>query len=436
MTRQSMQDSTYLALGIDVGTSGVRAALLDATAQPVGFSTAQMADNGTDPRDPAVWQRTFAAALAKLAPEARAQVGAISVDGTSGTVLPLDATGRALGTALLYNDSVAEPEIPTAIAEVAPRTSAAHGASSGLARAMHFAVRPKVRRIVHQADWIAGLLSGRPWISDESNALKTGYDPVSRHWPDWLGKLIEPDLLPEVKPTGAPTGLVTAEAAERYGLPQNATVIAGMTDGCASFLATGAGRPGDGVTALGTTLTLKLLSDRPIFDPDHGIYSHRLGTLWLAGGASNSGGGALAAHFTSEEIAELSARIDPDRDSELDYYPLPKVGERFPTADPGLAPRVTPRPQDDALFLQGLLEGIARIEAAGYRRLAELGAPPLTRLRSVGRGARNTYWSAIRQRIVIAEMTAEMTAADSEEAAVGVARLAVTHLANKRDTAL
>ena len=428
MTRRSMREPTSLALGIDVGTSGVRAVLLDATAQVVGFSTARMTDNGADLRDPAVWQRTFAAALSNLEPAARTKVGAISVDGTSGTVLPLDATGRALGKALLYNDSVADPEIPAAIAEVAPPTSAAHGASSGLARAMHLAARPGVQRIVHQADWIAGLLSGRPWVSDESNALKTGYDPVSRRWPDWLGSLISPDLLPEVRPTGQPTGLVTAEAAEQYGLPQEAALIAGMTDGCASFLATGADRPGDGVTALGTTLTLKLLSDRPVFDPNCGIYSHRLGSLWLAGGASNSGGGALAVHFTAEEIAALSARIDPDRESALDYYPLPKVGERFPTADPDLAPRILPRPEDDRLFLQGLLEGIARIEAAGYRRLAELGAPSLARLRSVGRGASNTCWSAIRRRIV----TTEMTGAESEEAAAGVARLALDHLANRR----
>ena len=67
-------------------------------------------------------------------------------------------------------------------------------------------------------------------------------------------------------------------------------VHAGTTDGCASFLATGARRAGEAVTALGSTLVIKLLSDKPIFAPDYGIYSHRIGETWLLGGASNTGG--------------------------------------------------------------------------------------------------------------------------------------------------
>src|SRR3546814_10233253 len=59
-----------------------------------------------------------------------------------------------------------------------------------------------------------------------------------------------------------------------------------------------------------------------------------------------------------------------------------------------LQPRVSPRPDDPALFLQGLLEGVAAVEALGYRRLAELGAPPARRVISVGGGASNAAWSA------------------------------------------
>ncbi len=411
-----------LALGIDVGTSGVRAVLLAPDGQTVGTTSAPIPESGR--RDPARWTAALEATLADLPAEAKARVAAVCVDATSGTVLALDADARPLGDALLYNDAVDEPALVQAIAATAPRESAAHGASSGLARALVLARRPGVRHLVHQADWIAGHLSGRPWISDESNALKTGYDPIARRWPDWLRGLLDLALLPEVVPCGAPTGGVMAAAAARYGLPARAAVVAGMTDGCASFLATGADRPGDGVTALGTTLTLKLLSDRPVFAPEYGVYSHRIGDLWLAGGASNSGGGALAAFFSPQEIERLSEAIDPEAPSGLDYYPLPRPGERFPHADPQMAPRLTPRPPEDRLFLQGMLEGIARIEALGYRRLAELGAPPLQRRRSVGGGARNRAWSAIRQRIV----GGEPAPSASEAAAAGAARLALAHL--------
>ena len=101
-----------------------------------------------------------------------------------------------------------------------------------------------------------------------------------------------------------------------------------------------------------------------------------------------------------------------------DYYPLPGPGERFPFADPYLPPRETPRPADDARFLQGLLEGIARIEALGYQRLAGLGGPALVSIRTVGGGARNAAWTAIRRRA----LGVELLPAKSEEAAVGAAK--------------
>lgn len=414
-----------LALGIDVGTSGVRAALLSETGAVCALAAARMDEIGADLRAPQVWEGTLALALSRLDPALKAEIGALSVDATSGTVVALDARHTPLGTALLYNDAVDDPAIPEAIAALAPRQSAAHGASSGLARALALSRRPGCALVLHQADWIASRLGAPVGVSDESNALKTGYDPVARAWPEWIAALPLSDVaLPEVVPAGQPTGQVSADAAARHALPEGAVIVAGMTDGCASFLATGAAHPGEGVSALGTTLTLKLLSDKPLFAPEYGLYSHRIGDLWLAGGASNSGGAALAVHFAPEVIADLCRNIDPTTDSGLDYYPLPRPGERFPVNDPALPPRLEPRPAEEALFLKGLLEGIARIEALGYARLAELGAPALTRLRSVGGGAQNTVWTALRARLI----QAEMVEAASTEAAVGVARAARAHL--------
>ena len=122
-------------------------------------------------------------------------------------------------------------------------------------------------------------------------------------------------------------------------------IAAGTTDGCASFLATGANSIGDGVTALGTSPTLKLLSYKPIFAPRFGVYTHRLLDMWLAGGGANSGGAALLAHFPPDEIETLRTLIDPETDTGLDYYPLTRKGEQFPIADPEYPPRMTPRPE-------------------------------------------------------------------------------------------
>lgn len=90
---------------------------------------------------------------------------------------------------------------------------------------------------------------------------------------------------------------------------------------------------------MGSTLAIKLLSTTRIEDARFGVYSHRLDDKWLVGGASNTGGAVLRQIFTDEQLEKLSVQIDPMEASPLDYYPLQSVGERFPVADPNMAPR-------------------------------------------------------------------------------------------------
>ncbi|MEM6322918.1 MAG: FGGY-family carbohydrate kinase [Pseudomonadota bacterium] len=411
-----------LFLGLDIGTSGARAVIIDRAGVQMAEAKAAMADFGADPKAPATWwgaaDHALRASLAQVAPE---DVVALAVDGTSGSVLAVDADEAPLGPTRMYNDPCTDAAILSAIDAAAPAGSPARGASSALARALELAAEPGTHAIRHQADWIAWHLSGRA-VSDANNALKTGYDGTAARWPDWIAYAgLDPAMLPPVLAPGAIVGPVTAPAARDFGLSPETLVVAGTTDGCASFIATGADQPGDGVTALGTTMTIKLLSDRPIFAPEYGIYSHRILGHWLAGGASNTGGNVLLRFFDADALATLSQRIDAETKSGLDYYPLAKPGERFPINDPGLAPRLAPRPDDDAAFLHGLFEGIAGIEALAYQRLAELGAPRLGSLRSVGGGAQNPVWTRLRER----RLGVPMRSARSTEAAYGSARLAM-----------
>jgi sugar (pentulose or hexulose) kinase len=412
-----------MAIGIDIGTSGVRAVAMDAAGRIAATAAARLADITDDHRDPQAWriafERTLDALLAAVDPAA---VGCLCVDGTSGTVLAVDASGWPMAEPLMYHDPVRDADVLTLIARLAPRESAAHGATSGLAKALVFARLPGVAHVMHQADWIASQLSGRLDLTDENNALKTGYDPLRREWPEWVAATgIKPGLLPQVLPAGARMGSVSKTAAKRFGLTETATVMAGTTDGCASFLATGASRPGEGVTALGSTLTVKVLSREPLFAPEFGLYSHRLGDMWLAGGASNTGGNVLRHFFDEARLAELTELIDPATDLGLDFYPLLQAGERFPINDPDLAPRMEPRPGKDHHFLQALLEGMAGIEALAYQRLGVLGAPDLVSIRTVGGGARSAAWRAIRQR----KIGVPLLQARSDEAAAGTALLAL-----------
>ena len=413
--------SVDVVLGIDIGTSGIRIAATDSANGLKAMSQAAMAaplqEGGRARQDAAIWWNALARAFKGL-DLSGLNVRAIAIDGTSGTILPIDAAGNPLALASMYND-VCRTEDLARITPTAPRETAALGGTSPLARAME--IKGNAQRVIHQADWIMGRLSGRFDVTDENNALKSGYDPVAREWPRWIGEAgFDTALFPQVVPAGTRIGTITAEAAALFNLPQDTAIVAGTTDGCAAFLASGAADAGDGVTSLGTTLTLKLLSAKPVFAPDFGIYSHRIGEQWLAGGASNTGGAAIGAYFSKDDIARLTPLLEPDHSTGLDYYPLPKPGERFPVNDPAFAPRLEPRPTDDRVFFQGILESIARIEAEAYGKLAELGASKLASIRTAGGGAANAAWTKMRLRALGVPEKPSL----SEHAAVGTARLA------------
>jgi len=420
---------TGMFLGIDIGTSGVRACAVDARGDIQGMESTPLApprqDGNAIDQDPECWWHATAVTISKLGPSIDLEaVERICVDGTSGTLLLIDADGRPCTPGLMYNDARAAKEAGR-IASIAPKESGAHGASSALAKLLHLSSNPKpsnARLAVHQADWIAGRLAGEHGVSDENNALKLGYDPVTRTWPAWLEQLGVPrTMLPRVLVPGTPFAEIDSKIAAELGLSGSARIAAGTTDGVAAFIATRAGAPGDAVTSLGTTLVVKLLATQPIFAADQGVYSHRLGERWLAGGASNSGGGALLAHFSAADMERLTPQLRPEEPTGLGYYPLPKPGERFPIADPTLAARITPRPAEDHRFFQALLEGVASIEALAYQQLARLGAPPLRRVISIGGGAVNEAWTEIRRRA----LGVPVTTAGQTEASYGSARLAM-----------
>ncbi len=377
-------------------------------------------------QDAALWWRALEAVCARLGAQVPAEtIRALAVDATSGTLLLSDAQGLPRGRALMYNDARAVPQAER-IGRVAPAETAAHGASCSLAKLMWLLEhRPTqadgAHHALHQADWLVGRLTGCWGQSDANNCLKLGYDAVTERWPDWLDALQVPrGLLPEVRPPGTALAPLSAAARRALGLPADTRVVAGTTDSTAAILATGAAEPGEAVTSLGSTLVLKVLCERPVFAPAYGVYSQPLGHLWLVGGGSNAGGAVLRHYFSDAQMAQMGPLLDPSRPTGLDYYPLLRPGERFPVNDARLPPRVLPRPDDPIRFFQGLLEGIARIEADGYRRLAELGAPYPVAVRSVGGGAANAAWTQIRARL----LDTRMVPAAHSEAAYGAALLA------------
>ena len=408
-------------LGIDFGTSGARAIAIDENKNTVATTQSSFSSISSEELSQ-TWKNTLSTLIFDLPQEIRKLIKAIAINGTSSTVLLCDEAGQPVTAPLLYNDDRGKAVL-SKIKAIAPKNHVVTSATSSLAKLLWWqqqAYFTKARYLLHQADWLSWLLHGKLGVSDYHNALKLGYDVEHFCYPDWLQNNTYCILYPQVLTPGATVGKITQKNCDRFNLPTDCIVKAGTTDSIAAFLASGATQPGEAVTSLGSTLVLKLLSKTRITAADYGIYSHRLGNLWLAGGASNTGGAVLRQFFSDDELQDLSRQIDPKIKSPLNYYPLLKPGDRFPINDPNLIPQLSPRPISSVEFLQGLLAGISRIEANGYQKLQNLGADKLIRVYTAGGGAKNLIWQEIRQQY----LQVPVNQAKNAEAAYGTALLA------------
>ena len=417
-------------IGIDIGTSGCRAIAIsnqgDIIAQsqhPLKHSISLGNSNETlsEQNPHYLWSVVLTVLDEIMRSCTHADVKAISVDATSGSVMLASDIGEAISPILLYNDSRAV-EQSKLIASQANETTAAIGPTSGLAKLCYLEQYTTVKAphyLLHQADWVNLQLGADIAITDENNALKTGYDPLNRQWPDWLEELTDPNILPKVVSAGTNIGHLSDSLCQRFKLKTAPSLMAGTTDSIAALIATGCTKEGDAVTSLGSTLVIKLISKQPIFLAKQGLYSHRLGNKWLIGGASNTGGAVLKHYFTDRQLEQLSNKIKLG-ESTYDYYPLLTVGERFPIFDAKLQPKMTPRPSSDLKFLHSLLQSIANIELMAYQQLQDAGTSQPNSVRTVGGGAKNKVWRTLREQTLnIPIITPEHT-----EAAYGSALIA------------
>ena len=413
-------------LGIDIGTTGMRGCCINADGEEIASYQLPLRNkpalNGINEQDPLPWLTTLERVLSEISRQVQTlehdcRIAAISIDGTSSTLIACKQDGSPLSPALMYNDQQSQQQAQK-ISRFAPTESAVHSASSSLAKALNLLEQyPETKLFCHQADWLASHLTGSYGISDENNCLKLGYDSITQQWPAWLHKnnenaIIPKDKLPKVVAPGTRLASVKLDIIQKLGLAENCLVIAGTTDSNAAVLATGANQLGDAVTSLGSTLVVKIFSHQPLFSPEYGIYSHRLNNHWLVGGASNSGGSVLLQQFTQTQLDNMTPHLNSNQLIGLNYYPLPTAGERFPINDINKQSEIVPRPENDIVFFQALLEGIANIEADAYKKLTSLGATAPRRIFTAGGGSQNTAWTKIRQQITnIPVVTAKQTQA-------------------------
>lgn len=406
-----VSDSSEVYIGVDIGTQGVRVMAIDDRGDLVAQDHLPLTVDQSPPRqhDPEDWWSAVLLLLgsvdASLKRSARSlRPVSISVAGTSGTIIPLDDHYRPICGALMYSDTRAFTENER-VRDLAPELGCS--ISWAIPKMMwlqnhHPHLVEHIRAWCHVTDFIIGRLTGQWQMTDETSALKSGYDPVAKAWSSvlWERLGIVRDALPNVVPSGSPIGPVLPSICEETGLPADVIVTTGMTDGCASQVASGAVSLGSWNTTIGTTMVIKGVTQERIANPTAAMYHHRHPDgYWMPGGASNTGAEWISKDYDNCDLESLNRMAQQRTPTRELSYPLCAEGERFPFVARE-ARGFDPSQLDDVTRFTARMEGVAYLERLAYAILERFSKEPATCVYSAGGGSKSDVWLGIRSGVL------------------------------------
>jgi len=408
-------------IGIDIGTQGARVVLLDELGQQLAAKEEVFAlsEASREEQSPDVWWdsccRLVPSLIMAIKKQIRLQnIKAIAVTSTSGTIIPLDLNFNPLHAAIMYSDPRSGKEADFCKEIALKKVSEGYttfNTSSGLPKMRWFLnqhpdLASQVYKFIHAADFITGRLCGEYGVTDYTNAMKSGYDIHQYKWPEYIVEQIgiRREWLQEVKPSGEPLGILNDDLAIQWGLPEGMIVTTGMTDGCASQVASGAVSPGQWNTTIGTTLVIKGVTSQAVTDPLGVIYNHRHpAAYWMPGGASNTGADWVSKLFAGQDLQELSNKAATKLPAASLAWPLLQKGERFPFIAPqavGFWPDGDPVEKFTAC-----MEGVAFIERYAYERISLLSGERIEQVFSAGGASNSDTWMYIRSCVIDAPVS-------------------------------
>lgn len=396
-------------IGLDVGTQGARAILTDEQGHVLASYSQHfpLSAASREEQSPEEWWAACEKLLLQLLQHpGTVKLRAIGVTSTSGTVIPVDTAGQPLHPAIMYSDGrqAEEGKRCKALAEkFHPEGYTAFNTTSGLPKMVWFAEKfpeeaRRIHKFIHAADFITGKLTGNFGVTDFTNVLKSGYDVANERWPEyiWSHLPLRREWLQDVVPSGAPVGAVILRLP---GMPPNVVATAGMTDGCASQIASGAVTPGAWNTTIGTTLVVKGVTQQPVQDPLGRLYNHRHPQgFWMPGGASNTGADWIPKHFPGHLDALNQAAATRVPTGKL-YWPLEQQGERFPFVAPQAKAFGDPGLEGAEKFAAGM-EGVAYIEKLAYEMIEQLSGETVKAVYTAGGASNSALWLKIRASVL------------------------------------
>src|SRR5690242_5507983 len=448
-------------IGIDVGTGGSRAVLIDAAGRVVASATVEhqpfvSLQTGWAEQDPHDWWSASALAIRAAIDKAGISADQIKGVGLSGQMhgaVLLDESDEVLRPAIIWCDQRSADQCRSLTTNVGASRLielTCNPALTGFTLPKLLWVRDRepelwrrVRSVLLPKDYVRFKLTGNKAtdVADASGTLLLNV--AARRWSEEMlaAAEIDAELLPRVYESQEITGVVSARAAAETGLRAGTPVVAGAGDQAAGAVGLGIVRPGMISATIGTSGVVFATTNTPALDPQGRVHTfcHALPGRWHVMGVTQGAGlslrwfrdqfgvtankvpdGDVSKGDPYDSLTAEAARVPPGADGLL-WAPY-LMGERTPHLDPDARAALVglTASHTRAHVVRAILEGVAFSLRDSFTLFAEMGVP-VKNVRLGGGGARSPLWRQIQADVYGRE--AEILEAE-EGAAYGAAILA------------
>jgi xylulokinase len=423
----------FTSLGIDLGTSELKAVLLDENGVVLGHSGVALSisrpRNGWSEQEPEDWWRACSLALNQLQhenPAAYARIGCMGFSGQMHGAVLLDKKGRCIRPAILWNDSRASAEA-TALAENYPSFAAITGSlpMAGFTAPKLLWLKshePEAFRAVDcmlsPKDYLRLKLTGER-ITEMSDAAGTLWlDVQNRRWFEPMIRATGMDLrqFPRLVEGTEAAGELTRSVAKAYDLRGDVVVAAGGADNPAAGVGIGAVDSGQSFITLGTSAAVVSITGNAVGNAPAGVHGfcHALPNRWYAMGVILSGASCLRWITSLLSLPSEQALLDLVSDAVPLDRPVPLSaplflpylsGERTPHNNPLVRGGFVNLAHETSAAMLGyaVLEGVGFALHDSLNSVQSSGAI-VSKCSLVGGGARSAYWAQLLANIVGREL--------------------------------
>jgi len=402
-------------LGIDLGTSGVKAMLIDGDQRVVGSATGKDVATarphaGWSEQDPADWIRATEEAIAGLRAAHPAELSAVRGIGLSGHMhgaTLLDAEDKVLRPCIMWNDTRSHREAASLDADPRFRKITGNIVFPGFTAPKLAWVKnnepdifAKVRWVLLPKDFLRVWLTGEH-LSEMSDSAGTSWlDTGARKWSSELlaATDLEERQMPGLVEGTDAAGTLRPELAARWGLGESIVVAGGAGDNAASACGMGTVREGAAFVSLGTSGVLFAANARYLPNPESAVHAfcHALPDTWHQMGVILSATDALNWHsrVTGASAADLTKELGETLQAPSGVTFLPYLsGERTPHNDAAIRGAFLGLGHESGrvVLTQAVLEGVSFAIRDSLEALKSAGTK-LSRVTAIGGGSRSRYW--------------------------------------------